>query len=56
LCVELEGNAFVDIGSGHYEAHKSMEAFGNQYRKGGDLYGEILTIGRYISGRINQRK
>ena len=56
LCVELEGNAFVDIGSGHYEAHKSMEAFWNQYRKGGDLYGEFPTIGTYNSALYNSLK
>ena len=56
LCVELEGNAFVDIGSGHYETHKSMEAFWNQYRKGGDLYGEIPIIDTYNRALYNSLK
>ena len=46
-CVELSGNAFSDIGSGHYEAHSSLESFWNKYRKGGELQGTIPTIGEY---------
>ena len=47
LCVELNGNAFSEIGSPHYEVHRSLERFWNQYRKGGDLYREYPTIGEY---------
>lgn len=31
----------------HYEAHKSLEQFWNQYRKGGALYGEMPTNLQY---------
>ena len=47
LCVELNGNAFSEIGSPHYEAHNSLERFWNQYRPGGGLYREYPTIGEY---------
>ena len=47
LCVELEGNAFSEIGSPHYEAHRSLERFWNQYRTGGELAGDFPTIGEY---------
>lgn len=41
------------IGSGHYEVHKNIEAFWNQYRKGGNLYGERPTIGAYNRALYN---
>ena len=44
------------IGSGHYEAHKNMEAFWKQYRKGGNLYGERPTIGAYNRALYNSLK
>lgn len=47
LSVELNGNAFSEIGSPHYEAHNSLEGFWNQYRPGGELYREFPTIGEY---------
>ena len=47
LCVELNGNAFSEIGSPHYEAHNSLERFWNQYRPGGGVYREYPTIGEY---------
>lgn len=47
LCVELNGNAFSEIGSPHYEAHRSLERFWNQYRTGGELAGDFPTIGEY---------
>ena len=49
LCVDLVGNAFTDVGTPHFEAHKSMEQFWNQYRKNGDLFGERPTVGEYNS-------
>ncbi|WP_283592157.1 hypothetical protein, partial [Clostridium butanoliproducens] len=38
MAIKLEGNIFTDIGSPHYNAHKSMEGFWSQYRKGGEFY------------------
>ena len=49
LSVDLVGNAFTDVGSPHYEAHKSMEQFWNRYRKNGDLSGTRPTVGEYNS-------
>jgi hypothetical protein len=49
LSVELEGNAFKDIGSPHYSAHKNLESFWNSYRPNGDQYGGIPTISDYNS-------
>ena len=30
-----------------HNAHNSLESFWNNYRKGGDLYGEMPTVGEY---------
>ncbi len=49
LCVELEGNAFKDIGSAHYSAHKNLENYWNNFRTKGDLYRDIPTISDYNS-------
>ncbi|WP_308167169.1 RHS repeat domain-containing protein [Candidatus Symbiopectobacterium endolongispinus] len=45
--IKLEGNAFTEPGSQHYEAHKSMEKFWDQYRKNGELYGKMSTNTQY---------
>ncbi len=45
--IKLEGNAFTQPGTPHYEAHKSLEQFWNQYRKGGALYGRLPTNLQY---------
>ncbi|HFF2589348.1 TPA: RHS repeat-associated core domain-containing protein [Acinetobacter baumannii] len=45
--VQLEGNAFCDIGSDHYNAHESLEEFWDDYRKGGSKYPAIPTIAEY---------
>ncbi|BBK76115.1 hypothetical protein [Clostridium butyricum] len=47
MAIKLEGNIFTDIGSPHYNAHKSMEGFWSKYRKGGDLYGSQPQIVEY---------
>lgn len=47
LCIGLSGNAFGDNGSGHYNAHCSLERFWDLFRKGGSLYGERPTVGAY---------
>ena len=49
LSVELEGNAFKDIGSSHYSAHKNLEEFWNNFRLRGGKYGDIPTISDYNS-------
>ncbi len=45
--IKLEGNAFTEPGTPHYEAHSSMEKFWDQYRKNGDLYGKMPTNTQY---------
>lgn len=45
--IKLGGNAFTDPGTPHYQAHKSLENFWNQYRRGGELQGQIPTNIRY---------
>ena len=53
LCIELDGNAFIDIDSGHYKAHKSMEKFWDQYRKGGSKHGQYVSIADYNKALYN---
>ena len=45
----MRGNAFTEAGSPHYEFHKSLEGFWDQYRKGGALEGMVPTVGQYDS-------
>ncbi len=45
--IKLRGNAFTERGSQHYEAHREMEAFWNQFRNGGTRSGEVPTIAEY---------
>jgi RHS repeat-associated protein len=45
--IKLEGNAFSEIGSNHYNAHNSMEGFWNNYRAGGALEGSVPRINDY---------
>jgi hypothetical protein len=45
--VAMRGNAFTDIGTPHYEFHRSLELFWQQYRKGGALFGKTPTNGEY---------
>ncbi len=47
LCIELEGNAFKDVGSPHHLAHENLENFWNNFRSKGDLYGETPKISDY---------
>ncbi|UOO38268.1 hypothetical protein IZU99_03155 [Oscillospiraceae bacterium CM] len=53
LSVELEGNAFKDVGSPHYSAHENLEGFWNNFRSQGDLYGDTPTISAYNSALYN---
>lgn len=65
--IKLEGNAFTEPGTPHYEAHRSMEKFWDQYRRGGELNGQLPTNTQYTqalkrslessglpSGQVNQ--
>ncbi|MGF1723160.1 hypothetical protein L4D12_00375, partial [Photobacterium nomapromontoriensis] len=47
VAVKLEGNAFSEIDSPHYNAHESLETFWNQYRRGGEFAGEKPTNKEY---------
>ncbi len=47
MSIGVKGNAFKDKGSEHYDVHKSMETFWNDYRKGGSKYGQNPTVGQY---------
>ncbi|PGT56988.1 SpvB/TcaC N-terminal domain-containing protein [Bacillus thuringiensis] len=42
--VKLPGNVFTEKGSSHFEFHKDMESFWDQYRKGGRFEGQRPTI------------
>jgi hypothetical protein len=53
LAIRLEGNAFTEIGSPHYNAHRSLEGFYNQFRKGGDFYSEVPTNLQYSKALLN---
>ncbi|ELQ5983771.1 RHS domain-containing protein [Cronobacter sakazakii] len=45
--IKLEGNAFTQPGTPHYEAHKSLEKFWDQFRRGGIFYRETPTNLQY---------
>jgi len=47
VSIKLAGNIMVDTNSPHYNAHVIMEDFLDQYRIGGELYGEKPTIAEY---------
>lgn len=47
LAVAMRGNAFTDVGSPHYEAHRSLEGFWNQFRRDGARYGQTPTNAEY---------
>jgi len=53
LCNRLRGNAMTEAGSPHYEFHRSLETFWNQFRLGnakvptGARYGEKPTNAEY---------
>jgi hypothetical protein len=38
--VKIEGNAFTEPGTPHYEAHKSLEIWWNKFRRGGINFGK----------------
>lgn len=43
VSVKLEGNAFTEPGTPHFEAHASLEKFWNQFRRGGAQFGRRPT-------------
>ena len=47
IAVGMRGNAFNEPGTPHYEAHRSLEGFWNQYRRGGALEGSRPTNAEY---------
>lgn len=53
VAIKLEGDAFSEVGSNHYNAHESLEGFWDQYRKGGDLEGDVPTIDDYNTALQN---
>jgi hypothetical protein len=53
LANALEGNAFTDIGSPHYEFHSSLESFWAPYRKGGEFLGSRPTNAQYDSALLD---
>jgi hypothetical protein len=47
FAIGIRGNAFTDLGTPHYDFHSSLEGFWNQYRIGGDLFGDYPTNAQY---------
>ncbi|EDM35112.1 Rhs family protein [Pedobacter sp. BAL39] len=45
--IKLEGDAFREVGSNHYNAHASLEQFWDQYRVGGENFGLEPSIDEY---------
>jgi RHS repeat-associated protein len=56
MSTKLEGNAFSEVGSPHYNAHESLEQFWNQYRRGGAKYGEVPTNLEYSKAMVDSLK
>jgi len=52
----MRGNAFTEPGTPHFEFHKSLEGFWNQYRKGGELFGKTPTNAQYGQALENALK
>ena len=47
LSIKLKGNILTEPNSPHYKAHKTLESFWNDYRKGGKYYGSKPTVQQY---------
>jgi hypothetical protein len=45
--VGMKGNILSEPGSPHYQFHRSLEDFWNQFRNGGDRQGQLPTIAEY---------
>ena len=48
--VGMQGNAFTEPGTPHYEFHRALESFWNQYRPGGAMEGLRPTNAEYDQG------
>jgi hypothetical protein len=44
----MQGNAFTEPGTPHYDFHQSMETWWDQYRAGGQLFQQTPTNGQYL--------
>lgn len=53
ISVKLDGNAFTDLGTPHYNAHESLEAFWDIYRRGGIDAGNRPSINLYNRALYN---
>ncbi len=53
VSAKLEGNAFTDVGTPHYNAHESMESFWDIYRRGGMAAGNLPTNSQYNRALYN---
>jgi hypothetical protein len=47
VAVGMRGNALKDIGSPHFEYHKSLETFWDEYRNGGSEAGKVPSCAEY---------
>jgi len=47
LSHHLSGDAFTQPGTPHFEFHRSLEGFWNQYRPNGSLFGQRPTNAQY---------
>ena len=56
LANAMEGNAFTDPGTPHYDFHESLENFWDQYREGGALEGSTPTNADYTNALENALK
>ena len=56
ISVKLEGNAFTQPGTPHYMIHDLLEEFWNQFRRGGDRYGELPTNIEYSKAVLDSLK
>lgn len=56
MAVKLEGNAFTEPGTPHYETHSYMESFWNQYRRGGINAGKMPTNLEYSNAMLKAVK
>lgn len=56
VTIKLEGNAFKDVDSPHYNVHESLEKFWDKFRKGGDRFGDSPTNLEYTKGMYDSLK
>ena len=56
ISVKLEGNAFTQPETPHYMIYDLLEEFWNQFRRGGDRYGELPTNIEYSKAVLDSLK